>query len=185
MLFLVALIAIFLPFVSQAQEEPSVEKSIFSIQAGASTTGIWVNNESKLSNTIALRSEIGFEITRQDVSIGDSLWRHKNSFPLVLVIEPRWYFETKRLYAKGLRYDNNAGMYLSLKIKYHAGWFVLAGEQPSDIEIIPMIAGRYHIGKRFNYEIGGGMGYKHTFNSDDKNRSVWAFDVILRIGYTF
>ncbi len=37
----------------------SVEKSTFGIQTGF--IGIWAHNESKLSNQIALRSELGFD----------------------------------------------------------------------------------------------------------------------------
>ncbi len=36
----------------------SVEKSIFSIQAGP--IGIWINNEARLSRSLVLRAEIGY-----------------------------------------------------------------------------------------------------------------------------
>jgi len=44
---------------NQEHVQPSVEKSVFGAQAGL--LGIWVNNEAKLTNAIALRSEIGFD----------------------------------------------------------------------------------------------------------------------------
>ena len=40
-------------------QNSSVEKSVFGIQTGF--LGIWGHNESRLSNKIALRSEIGFD----------------------------------------------------------------------------------------------------------------------------
>ena len=40
----------------------SVEKSVFGIQTGL---GIWVHNESRMSNKIALRSELG---------LGGAIW---------------------------------------------------------------------------------------------------------------
>ncbi|MNX66797.1 hypothetical protein D3C86_979000 [compost metagenome] len=38
-------------------QEISVEKSFFEIQTGF--VGLWINNESKLSNSLVLRSELG------------------------------------------------------------------------------------------------------------------------------
>ena len=40
-------------------QDASVEKSSFGIQTGV--LGIWAYNEAKLSNSIALRTEIGFD----------------------------------------------------------------------------------------------------------------------------
>jgi len=175
-----------LPFLLQAQQTPevaSVEKSIFGVQF--SSVGFWANNETKLSNTIALRSEIGFRIT--NIRLGNPIYRIGNEpfIPLVLILEPRYYYQIKKRYSQGLRIDNNTGYYLSLKIRHHAGWFMLSGSQPSNIEIIPCIAFRENIGKHFNYEIGGGMGYQHTFTSIREEKEYWAFNIVLRIGYTF
>ena len=41
----------------KAQNISSVEKSLWGVQTGV--LGIWVNNEARLSNSIALRSEVG------------------------------------------------------------------------------------------------------------------------------
>jgi len=40
-------------------QDASVEKSIFNVQAG--TFGIWVNNEARLSDGVALRTEAGLD----------------------------------------------------------------------------------------------------------------------------
>jgi hypothetical protein len=166
-----------------AQEEACVEKNIFGIQAGV--IGIWVNNELKLSNSIALRSEMGFEMTNW--TIGRSFYGNDNEaiIPLVLSVEPRYYFDIKKRYSNGLRIDNNSATFLSIKINYHADWFMLSGKQPSVVQIIPTIGGRYNIGKCLNIEVGGGMGYQYTFTSIKEEKDVWAFNIVLRIGYIF
>ncbi|MDR2914052.1 MAG: hypothetical protein LBV74_04360 [Tannerella sp.] len=166
-----------------AQEESCVEKSIFGVQAGV--IGIWGYNESKLSNTIALRSEMGFEMTNW--TIGRSFYGNDDEahIPLVLSMEPRYYFDIKRRHSEGLRTDNNSIMFLSVKINYHADRFMLSGKQPGDVQIIPTIAGRFDIGKYLDIEIGGGMGYQYTFTSIEEEKDIWAFNIVLRIGYTF
>ena len=164
---------------TRPQEEASVEKSIFGFQIGQ--MGMWANNELKLANSIALRSEVGFEMANWSF-FGPNYY---SFFPLVLVVEPRYYFQIKKLHSKVLRIDNNTGLYLSLKIRHHAGWFILYGDQPGNIEIMPTIAVRDNIGKKFNYEIGGGMGYLYNFTSIIEEKHGWAFNLVLRLGYTF
>lgn len=46
-------------FFNANAQDVSVEKSIFGIQTGF--MGIWFNNEIKLSNSLAIKSEIGIE----------------------------------------------------------------------------------------------------------------------------
>lgn len=46
--------------IAQAQPLPSVEKSIFGVQTGI--LGLWVHNESRLTNSIALRTEVGLDV---------------------------------------------------------------------------------------------------------------------------
>jgi hypothetical protein len=55
---IITLVFLSISIFSNAQNV-SVEKTVFGIQTGF--LGIWVHNESKLSNTIALRSELGFD----------------------------------------------------------------------------------------------------------------------------
>ncbi len=51
---IIALLGITLNTIAQT---PSVEKSIWQIQTGL--IGVWINNESKLTNSVAIRSEFG------------------------------------------------------------------------------------------------------------------------------
>lgn len=88
----------------------SVEKSIFGIQTGF--LGIWAYNESKLSNQIALRSEIGF-----DSGIWGGGFYDKTGFLLtpVLTLEPRWYYNLNKRENKSKRIDGNSGNFISIK----------------------------------------------------------------------
>ena len=80
-------------------QEVSVEKSIFSVQAGFGTqTGIWFNNESRLSNKFVLRSEIGLE---HDFTVGDHYDGAGFILQPVLTIEPRFYYNLKKRNRKG------------------------------------------------------------------------------------
>lgn len=73
------------------QENPaSVEKSLFGVQTGL--FGIWGFHEARLSNRIALRSELGL-----DAGFLFSKY-HGNGFVLtpVISVEPRWYYNIQK-----------------------------------------------------------------------------------------
>lgn len=168
-------------------QEASVEKSIFGIQTGF--LGVWVHNESKISNAIALRSEIGF-----DSGIWGGSYYDKTGFLLtpVLTLEPRWYYNLKKRQQKSKRIDGNSGNFISLKTSYHPDWFVISNTDNvrvvSDISVIPTWAIKRHIGNHFTYETGLGIGYRYIFAKQSgfsKNESEPAVNLHLRIGYTF
>jgi hypothetical protein len=81
-----------LTLVAKAQNT-SVEKSTFGVQTGV--LGIWAYNEAKLSNNIALRTEIGF-----DFGIWETTYYDYYDSPLILtpviVLEPRFYYNLKK-----------------------------------------------------------------------------------------
>ncbi|MEP2023098.1 MAG: hypothetical protein ABJI85_00455, partial [Reichenbachiella sp.] len=58
-------------------QNTSVEKSTFGLQTGV--LGIWAYNEAKLSNTIALRTEIGF-----DFGIWETTYYDDYDSPIIL-----------------------------------------------------------------------------------------------------
>jgi hypothetical protein len=67
-----------------------VEKTFFSIQTGLA--GIWINNETKLSNSIALRSEIELNmifLLATNMMELDLFYNH-------LTLEPRYYYNRKK-----------------------------------------------------------------------------------------
>ncbi len=147
---------------STAQDKSaSVEKSTFGIQTGI--LGIWVHNESKLSNSITLRSELGLDagFSVNDNFVGDDI------FALIpaITLEPRWYYNLNKRVSKSRRIDGNSGNFIALKISYHPDVIVYSNQNTdninfiSDISIIPTWGIRRNIGKHFNYETGIGIGY--------------------------
>jgi len=165
----------------------SVEKSTYGIQTGF--LGIWVNNEIKLSNQIALRSEIGF-----DSGIWGGDFYDGTGFLLtpVITLEPRLYYNLNKRVSKSRRIDGNSGNFISLKTSYHPDWFVILNKDNvsviSDISIIPTWGIRRNIGKHFTYETGIGIGYRYVFAKQAgflENESEAAVNLHLRIGYRF
>jgi len=175
-----------LAFTTQAQDA-SVEKSIFGIQTGF--LGIWVHNESKLSNEFALRTELGL-----DTGIFGSDVNDFDGFLLVpaITVEPRWYYNLNRRKNKSKRVDGNSGNFISIKTTYHPDWFEISNENNinfiSDISIIPTKGIRRNIGNHFNYEAGIGIGYVHYFEEDNvilRDDNEVTLNLHLRIGYRF
>ncbi len=168
-----------LTFITNAQDA-SVEKSTYGIQTGF--LGIWAHNESKLSNQIALRSELGL-----DTGIFGSDINDINGFILApaITLEPRWYYNLNKRQNKSKRIDGNSGNFISIKTTYHPDWFVISNEDNinfiSDISIIPTWGIRRNIGNHFNYEAGFGIGYVHYFEEE----SGVTVNLHLRIGYRF
>lgn len=178
-------------FVANAQEsneiKPSVEKSIFGIQTGY--LGIWAHKESRLTNTMTLRSEVGF-----DSGFWDGSFFQKTGFLLTpaWTIEPRFYYDLEKRNLKSKNTDRNSGNFLALKANYQPGWFVISNYNNvkviSNISIVPTWGIRRQIGKHFNYEAGAGLRYTYIFSKKAgyfKNRSDVALSGHLRIGYTF
>ncbi|WP_245584992.1 hypothetical protein [Psychroserpens burtonensis] len=114
----------------------SVEKSTYGIQTRF--LGIWVHNESKLTNSIALRTEIGF-----DSGIWGGSFYDRTRFLMtpVITLEPRLYYNLNKRVRKSRRIDGNSGNFISLKTSYHPDWFVISNTENvsviSDISIIP------------------------------------------------
>jgi len=183
---IIALVFLSLSIFCKAQNA-SVEKSVFGIQTGL--LGIWAHNESRLSNTIALRSELGF-----DGSIwGGSIYDHVgfSLFP-VLTLEPRFYYNLNKRNSKSKIVTNNSGNFISLQTSFHPDWFVISNYEYSslinEITIIPTWGIRRALGTHFNYEAGAGIGYRYIFGKAAEyysDESKAAANLHLRIGYVF
>lgn len=166
-------------------QDASVEKSTYGIQTGL--LGIWVHNESRLSNQIALRSELGL-----DTGIYGNDVNNVNGYLLAptITLEPRWYYNLNKRVGKSRRIDGNSGNFISIKTTYHPDWFVISNEQNinfiTDISIIPTWGIRRHIGNHFTYEAGIGIGYIHYFKKDHVialTEPDVALNLHLRMGY--
>lgn len=180
-------------------QEVSVEKSIFGIQTGFGVhTGIWFNNESKLLNSIALRSEIGLE---KDFTVGDHYDGAGFILQPVLTVEPRYYYNLEKRNAKGKITANNSGNYFSIKTSYHPDWFVinLADNvtKTADLAIVPTWGLKRQIGNHFTYETAVGFGYRVVYLKENSlngnvqyvdgayNRNQYIPYLHIGIGYTF
>ena len=168
-------------------QKASVEKSVFGIQTGL--LGIWAHNESRLSNTIALRSEIGF-----DAGFQSGFFYPEDVFFLapVLTLEPRFYYNLNKRNSKSKVITNNSGNFISIKTSYTPDWLVIANVKDisiiSEISFIPTFGIRRNIGTHFNYEAGFGFGYKYIFAKAAgyyNNESEATANLHLRIGYVF
>ncbi|GGA67270.1 hypothetical protein GCM10008015_05010 [Flavobacterium palustre] len=180
-------------------QEASVEKSIFGIQVGlGSGVGIWVNNESRLSNSIALRSEIGLE---NDFTVGDHYDGAGFILQPVLTLEPRYYYNLVKRNSKGRNTVNNSGNYISIKTSYHPDWFVINLDdnvtKTADLAIVPTWGIKRQIGNHFTYETALGLGYRVVYlkanytNGNVQNvdgaqkRNQYIPYLRVGIGYTF
>lgn len=179
---------------SKAQEA-SVEKSLWGIQIGISPLAIY--NEAKLTNSIALRSELGFGFGWAGGYSGDS---YQWAIIPIINIEPRYYYNLKKRVEKGKQIDGNSGNYLSLSFSYQPSVGITSKNTNlvSSIYIIPMYGIRRNISKRFNYELAFGIGYnwifkEYTFvdystntkSTHHKTEHDIAYGVRLAIGYKF
>ena len=176
----IVLLILFTSF-SFAQEEPSVEKSIFGIQTGI--LGVWVHNETRLTNSIALRTEIGldFGINGNDNTTTTAL------IPSIRV-EPRWYYNLEKRIAKNRKIANNSGNFLALNVAYNPDWFYISNKENinviSTVAFIPKWGIKRTVGNHFTYEAGIGLGGFIVLNDYEPERKI-ALDLHLRIGYTF
>lgn len=184
--FLMTLTFCGLTLIAKSQNA-SVEQSTYGIQTGI--LGIWVHNESKLSNQFVLRSEIGL-----DTGIYGSDVNGIDGFLLTptITLEPRWYYNLNKREGKSRRIDGNSGNFISIKTTYHPDWFVISNENNinfiSDISIVPTWGIRRNIGNHFTYETGIGIGYLHYFKKDNViliSEPDVAVNLHLRIGYQF
>ena len=116
-------------FTANAQENPqeensaraSVEKSTFGIQSGL--LGVWAHNELKLSDQIALRTEVGF-----NAGIWGGAFYPKTGYAMLPVItaEPRWYYNLEKRVRKSRDIAGNNGNFVSLQTSYRPDWFLIS-----------------------------------------------------------
>ena len=183
---LLTLILCGLTFIAKAQNA-SVEKTTYGIQTGL--LGVWLHNETKLSEQIALRSEVGL-----DSGIFAGTFYDKVGFLMVPVItvEPRWYYNLDKRVSKSKTIAGNSGNFLSLKTSYNPDWFVISNYDNlrvvNQVSVIPTWGIKRNIGNHFTYETGFGIGYRYYFAKSAgyaENEGETAVNLHLRIGYRF
>jgi len=168
-------------------QDASVEQSTYGIQTGV--IGIWLHNETKLSEQIALRSELGLDSGIFGGSIYDG-----TGFIMtpVITLEPRWYYNLDKRVSKSKNIEGNSGNFVSLKTSYNPDWFVISNYDNlrviNQVSIVPTWGIKRNIGNNFTYETGMGIGYRYIFAQNAgylKNESEAAVNLHLRIGYRF
>lgn len=167
-------------------QDVSVEKSIYGVQTGL--LGIWIHQEARLSDKLALRTELGLD---------SELWggtydRTGYLLTPVLTLEPRWYYNLDKRNSQSKNINGNSGNFLSLKASFHPDWFVISNHEDiriiSDISIIPTWGIRRQMGSHFAFETGIGIGYRYIFAKSvgyEENESEAAVNLHLRLGYRF
>ncbi|MDT0684950.1 hypothetical protein [Autumnicola psychrophila] len=184
--FLLTLTLCGLAFIAKSQNA-SVEESTYGIQTGV--LGIWVHNEAKLSNQIALRSEIGF-----DSGIFGGMFYEDIGFLMapVITLEPRWYYNLDKRISKSRNIAGNSGNFVSLKTSYNTDWFVISNYDHiniiNQVSIVPTWGIKRNLGRHFTYEAGFGLGYRYSFAKSAgyrENEGEAAVNLHLRIGYRF
>ncbi len=165
----------------------SVEKSTYGIQTGL--LGIWVHKETKLSNQIALRTEIGM-----NAGFWGGTYYPKNGYAMfpVIRLEPRWYYNLNKRVSKSKNISGNSGNFLTLQIGYIPNWFVISNYDNLEVDdhvfIIPTWGIRRSIGNYFTFETGIGIGLAYNFAKNirsSENKFKGALNLHLRIGYRF
>ena len=167
----------------KAQESSSgLEKNIFNIEIGA--VGFWLNNELKLSDEIALRTEIGLctEIVK---GIGFFMAPE-------ITFEPRWYYNIKKRVFKKLDTRNNSANFLTIRTNFRSSIFEISNydqnRAENSIAFIPKWGIRRNITKSFNYELGAGIGFLSVINqkySTLSDSDGIVVDAHIRLSYTF
>lgn len=181
-------------FSIQAQEsqQASVEKEVYGVQVGL---GFWAHYERGLSNTIALRGELGFE-----PYVGDLDYDGSNKiyfgFTPVIKAEPRWYYNLNKRLRKDKNIAKNSGNFLSLDVAFNPNSFTILNNSDRDLEVynqlrvIPTWGIRRTYWEHFTLETGAGLGYVKNFQNDDyylhpDDEHLIALKIYFRLGYTF
>ncbi|TBN18703.1 hypothetical protein [Hyunsoonleella pacifica] len=169
-------------------QNSSIEQSIFGIQTGFA--GFWLHNELRLSNQIALRTELGLDAYDNDDFYPDTGFL----LATVLTVEPRWYYNLNKRKSQSKSITGNSGNFFSLKSSLRLEDLLIEFGDDEDVKmvnnfsIIPTWGIRRILGKHFNYEAGAGIGYIHFFAKDagfSKDKGEVAINLHLRIGYWF
>lgn len=154
--------------VNTRAQDSSVEKRMFSVQAGfGSRVSLEINNESRLSNTIALKSSFGLE---NDFTVGDHYEGTGFILQPLLSLEPRYYYNLLKRNSKGKNTSYNSGNYFAIKTVYHPDWFVINLDdnvtKTADLAIIPTWGVKRQVASHFTFETAIGFGLRKVYLKD-------------------
>ena len=150
-------LVLFFTISSFSQDSIRVEKSIFGVQTGF--FGFWTHNESRISDKIALRTELGLDL---GFSVGANRDEKFVLIPSVRV-EPRWYYNLGKRSDKGKNIKKNSANFLALNTTWNPDFFFISNEENIDVistlAFIPKWGIKRMYGSHFTFETGIGLGY--------------------------
>lgn len=172
----------------------SLETSINGIQTGF--LGLWLYNESRLSNEFALRSQIGFDFRVEGVREFESFGPNDDFYGILhLSVEPRWYYNLDKRRKKGKTINRNSGNFIALltsanleSVSFTSNDRIKSLDQ---IRLLPKWGIRRSLGEYVSYEAGFGFGYAFYLNNTertsffpfrDEETGGFTVDLHLRIG---
>lgn len=179
--YFIILSLIIISSICKAQNS-QIEKSVTGLQIGFFDVDFY--NESRLSNELALRSEIGLFPA---VWGGDLYTKVGFALYPAITLQPKYYYNFSSRIKKGRNIKNNSANYLSIQFRYIPDWFVISNkdvEISNQIHVIPTFGIRRNFAKNFNYEFKAGLGYGTTFGYN-QNQSGTVFDLSLKLGFDF
>jgi hypothetical protein len=162
-----------------------VEPHLLGFQAGSGS--IQFHEEFRLARTISLRFEAGLYATY----VGGSLTADTFEVGLVpaLAFSPRIYHNLARRDRLGKRTDLNTGNFFELYNIYRLDEIIHLEDGlliNSFLALMPSYGFRRNIGDRFNYELAGGVGPGYQLDRGYQPTEFgWAYNIRLRLGYTF
>lgn len=179
-LFLI--VVVFFKMMLVQAQDVRVEKDIVGVQLGLFGANLY--NEHKLSDVIALRSQLSLEGGFRTGTVYD-----KTGFWLypALSLETKWYYGQYRRVKKGKNISNNSGNYLSFKAQYSPDWFVISNESNlmnnNVLYLMPTFGIRRSFSKHFNYEFSIGYGFAQELGKNAASGT--ALMLGFKVGYDF
>ncbi len=163
-------------------QDARVEKSRSGLQTGL--LGVWFHNESRISSSVALRSEVGLH-----AGIWGGDFYDKTGFVLspVLTLEPRFYYNLNKRVSQSKNIKGNSGNFLSLELSYLPSGMEITNDKSvsvmSSFLAVPTWGIRRQVGKHFVYEAGTGFGLRKQLEGNEETESY--FKLHFRVGYNF
>ncbi|MGS2764683.1 hypothetical protein [Sinomicrobium sp. M5D2P9] len=158
--------------------------------------GLWVNHETRLTDKMTLKSEVGMELPGfsrdffYDTYFEDKI--NEATCSPTIALEPRYYYSFRDRELKGKSTKGNKANFLALELKYFPNWFLLTGDRDiklmEQIAITPKWGIRRTLGDHFNYEAGAGFRWYANLNKEKYSHILdneIYLHLHLRIGYTF
>ncbi len=180
-------------------QESALEQSIFGIETGI--LGLWAYNETRISDQVVLRSEVGLsskivlrmvDETNWLCSLFFTCYRFELIFVPVLSVEPRFYYNIDKRREQNKKTIGNSANFIAFKARYYPNFFTISNfpiETVSSFTTTTSWGLRRAIGiSKFHYETALGFSYNYYLSNSQsinhqKNYFLPYFN--FRLGYRF